>query len=181
MNKTQLVSYRTSANEGHVSGWPVLIVRAWESKPDPDSRPAGQMWITYSNYRFGPVFFLTTGRSVFASETPQETIDLGPGFKTSSNRTQHALFFRILRSGRGVFGVSQGRIELVLNPVLKSMFSWGVSLAKTDRPVVKKNVPKSIVKLGDSPLAGRAAGNRGQVYSLTHTLLILAILTLVPR
>ena len=30
-------------------------------------------------------FFLTTDRAIFGSETPQETIDLGPGFRTSTD------------------------------------------------------------------------------------------------
>ena len=42
---------------------------------------------------------------------------------------------------------------------------------------------KSIITLGDLPLIGRPAWNRGQVYSLSilHTRILLAILGRVPR
>ena len=70
--------------------------RACVSKPGPDARPArGESPNIIID--LGPVFW-TTGRTVFGSETPQETINLGPGFRTSSIRdvffAQNALVIR---------------------------------------------------------------------------------------
>ena len=62
-------------------------------------------------------------------------------------------------------------------------FFFLLCFASKNRPTgrQKKNGPKSIVMLDVSPLAGRPAGNRGQVYSLTHARFILAILARFPR
>ena len=48
-------------------------------------RPSGRPEVNHlTKLSIWAGFFLTTGRVIFGSETPLETINLGPGFRTSS-------------------------------------------------------------------------------------------------
>ena len=86
-------SYRTSASKGNEPGWPVWIGRAWESKPDPDARPAGhpagQRWITLHNYRFGQGFFWRPVEQFLGAKHLKKPSIWGPDLE----RAQFGAFF----------------------------------------------------------------------------------------